>query len=267
MGFVKTPEEIARIERSLAEPRFGGAQLLSVEFLTDPGFVEEVLPPPLEAIAEPRMRAMVGRWESNCVGDFAGGTIYVTARYEDVVGEYQLAQFMDGDVPTTYGRDLFGEPKKFGASALLRRGDRFRAWIERDGVKLVELEGEMDRDRGPFEGAGYSFNFKSRPAANGRGLEEDAILTRMRTEVRASVSLTGSAGMVLYGTVQDPLDEIPVRSLTRASYLEADLVASCEVVARTPADVFAPYHHGRNDDWSAHDTESARLAQPGSAPG
>src|SRR5262249_10327352 len=140
-------------------------------------------------------------------------------------------------------------------------GEHCRAWIERDGLRLLELEGEMDRDRGPFEGAGYGFNFKSRPAADGRGLQEDAILTRMRTEVRAGVSLTGSAAMTLRGTVHDPLDQIPIDSLTRATYLEADLVASCEAVARTPAAVFAPYHHGRNDDWSAHDTEGRADVQ------
>jgi acetoacetate decarboxylase len=256
MGFVKTPEEVAAIERVLAAPRFGGAQLLSVEFLSDPAFVAEVLPPPLEAVEQPRMRAMIGRWESNGVGDFKGGTIYVAARHEGIVGEYQLVQFMDRDVSVIYGRDLFGEPKKIGSSELLRRGDRFRAWIRRGGVELIELEGEMDRDRGAFEAAGYSFNFKSRPAADGRGLEEDAILTRMRTEVAASVSLTGAAAMTLRSSIHDRLDEIPVASLSRATYLEADLVASCEAVATTPADVFAPYHHGRNDDWSALDTES-----------
>ncbi len=259
MGFVKTPEEIAAIEAVLSAPRFGGAQLLSVEFLSDPDFVAAVLPPPLEAVEEPRMRAMVGRWQSNGVGDFKGGTIYVAARHEGVSGEYQLAQFMDRDVSVIYGRDLFGEPKKIGASGLLRRGDRFRAWVERGGVRLIELAGEMDRDRGGFEGAGHSFNFKSRPAANGRGLEEDAILTRMRTEVRAGVSLTGSPRMTLRGSAHDPLDQIPVASLTRATYLEADLVASCEAVATTPAAAFAPYHHGRNDDWSAYEVERRVL--------
>ena len=74
MGFVKAAAEVARIEAALARPRFGGAQMLSVEFLADPDFVATILPPPLEPVAEPRMRAMVGRWQSNCVGDFAGGT-------------------------------------------------------------------------------------------------------------------------------------------------------------------------------------------------
>jgi hypothetical protein len=129
-------------------------------------------------------------------------------------------------------------------------------------VRLIELEGEMERDRGGLQGTGHSFNFKSRPAANGHGLEEDAVLTRMRTEVRAGVSLTGSAAMTLRGSVHDPLDQIPVAGLIRASYLEADLLASCEAVATTPASVFAPYHHGRNDDWSALDTEARQSAVP-----
>lgn len=260
MGFVKTAEEIARIEAALSRPRFGGAQLLSVDFLSDPSFVAAVLPPPLEAVEQPRMRAMVGRWESNCVGDFCGGTIYVAARHDGIDGEYQLAQYMDRDAPTIFGRDVFGEPKRVAASALLRRGDHFRAWIDRGGSRLLEMDGEMDRDRGPFEGVGYSFNFKSRPAADGRGLEEDAILTVMRTEVKASVSLSGAAAIDLRGTVHDPLDEIPIAALTRATYLEANLVASCEAVARTPAEAFAAYHHGRNYDWSALDTESVDAA-------
>jgi acetoacetate decarboxylase len=260
VGLVKTAAEIERIEATLSRPRFGGAQLLSVDFLTDPEFVAEVLPPPLEAVEQPRMRAMVGRWESNCVGDFFGATIYVAARHDGIDGEYQLAQYMDRDAPTIFGRDVFGEPKRVAASTLLRRGDHFRAAVERGGVRLIEIEGEMDRDRGPFEGVGYSFNFKSRPAANGRGLEEDAILTLMRTEVKASVSLSGAAEIDLRGSVHDPLDEIPVAALTRATYLEANLVASCEPVATTPAAIFAPYHHGRNYDWSALDTES--LAAP-----
>src|SRR5690349_15380443 len=112
MGFVKSAEEIARIEHALSHPRFVNGEMLSVEFLTDEAFVAEVLPPPLEPGDTPRVSAMVGRWQSNCVGDFHGGAIYVSARYDGVDGDYVLAMFMDGDVPTIYGRDLFGEPKK-----------------------------------------------------------------------------------------------------------------------------------------------------------
>jgi acetoacetate decarboxylase len=259
MGFVKSAEEITRIEHALSYPRFTGGQMLSVEFLSDESVVAEVLPPPLEATETPTVRAMVGRWQSNCVGDFFGGSIYVAARHEGVEGEYVLAMYMNSDVPTIYGRDLFGEPKKVAESNLLRRGDNFRGWIDRGGVRIVELQGEMTKDTGPFDVEGHNFNFKARPAANGSGLEEDAILTRAHFDVHATASLEGAGSVVLRGTVHDPLDEIPVRSVTKASYMECDLIGSCEAVARTPADVFLPFHHGRHDDWSALDTESAAV--------
>ncbi|HEX6228557.1 MAG TPA: acetoacetate decarboxylase family protein [Solirubrobacterales bacterium] len=259
MGFVKRPEEIARIEHALAHPRFVGGQMLSVEFLTDESVVAEVLPPPLEPTGMPQIRAMVGRWQSNCVGDFAGGSIYVSAKHDGVEGEYVLAMYMNGDVPTIYGRDLFGEPKKIAESALLRRGDAFRGWVDRGGVRIIELQGQMSKDLGPFDAEGFNFNFKARPAADGSGLQEDAILTRARFEVNATAALEGAGSVVLRGSVHDPLDELPVRSVQRATYTECDLIASCEAVATTPAEVFAPYHHGRHDDWSELDTESAGM--------
>jgi acetoacetate decarboxylase len=167
--------------------------------------------------------------------------------------------YMDNDVPTIYGRDLFGEPKKLATSALHRHGNSFHGRLERNGVRLIELHGQLTNDLGAFEAEGVNFNFKARPAANGIGLQEDAILTRATFQTRATTALEGPGSVVLRGTVHDPLDELPVRSVQRCAFLECDLIADCEAVATTPADVFAPYHHGRHDDWSALDTESAAL--------
>jgi acetoacetate decarboxylase len=259
MGFVKRPDEMARIEHALTHPRFVNGEMLTVDFLTDPSVVEHILPPPLEPAAEPRVTAMVGRWQSNCVADFHGGAIYVAARHGDVEGDYVLAMFMDTDAATIYGRDLFGEPKKLAASALHRHGDMFSGWVERNGVRLIDLHGQLGTDLGPFEAEGVNFNFKARPAADGAGLEEDAILTQANFEVRAVAAREGAGSVVLRGTVHDPLDELPVRSVLRGAFMECDLIGSCRAVARVPAGVFAPYHHGRHDDWSALDTESAAL--------
>src|SRR6201989_3141660 len=192
MGFVKSSEEIARIEHALSFPRFVGGQMLSVEFSTDEDVIAEVLPPPLEPAEAPNVRAMVGRWQSNCVGDFYGGAIYVAARHDGIDGEYVLAMYMDNDVPTIYGRDLFGEPKKIADSNLVRRGDAFRGYIDRGGVRIVELQAELTTDTRAFDAEGYNFNFKARPAADGRGLEEDAILTRAKFDVHATASLEGA---------------------------------------------------------------------------
>jgi acetoacetate decarboxylase len=263
MGFVKTPEEIARIEHALSHPRFVNGEMLSVDFLSEPEVVSGVLPPPLEPGAEPLVSAMIGRWQSNCVGDFYGGAIYVAARHDGIEGRYVLAMWMDGDIPTIFGRDLFGEPKKLAESRLHRRGEEYTAWLERGGVRLLELHAQLPDDLGPSQGEGVNFNFKARPAANGIGLEEDAILTRATFHTIVRKARAGTGALTLRGTVHDPLDELPIVSIVGASFVECDLIASCESVATVPADVFLPYHHGRHDDWSMLDTEHSVLCAVG----
>jgi hypothetical protein len=80
MGFVKNADEIARIEHALSHPRFVNGEMLSVDFLSEPEFVASILPPPLEPADAPAVTAMVGRWQSNCVGDFHGGTCSASPR-------------------------------------------------------------------------------------------------------------------------------------------------------------------------------------------
>jgi acetoacetate decarboxylase len=259
MGFVKSPEEIALIESALSAPRFVNAQMLSVDFLTDPEVLARLLPPPLRPAATPRVTAMVGRWQSNCCGDFFGGAIYLAARHGEIDGDYVLAMFMDNDTPLVFGRDTFGEPKKLATSNLYRRGDQFYGRVDRGGVRLIELHAVTDVDNGPFEGDVVNFNFKARPAANGIGLEEDAILTRATFAADLWVNLQGVGSVTLRGTVHDPLDELPIVSVLRGAYVEGDLIARCEAVATVPAADFLPYHYGRMDDWSALNSAAAAL--------
>src|SRR5438093_5132072 len=124
MGLVRTPEEIAAIEATLGAPLFTSAEMLSVEFFTRPETVRRLLPPPLAPTGEPLVTAMVGRWQSNCVGDYDGGAIYVAATYDGIEAAYVLAMYMSTDHAIVFGRDVFGEPKKQSASGLNRAGSR-----------------------------------------------------------------------------------------------------------------------------------------------
>jgi acetoacetate decarboxylase len=131
--------------------------------------------------------------------------------------------------------------------------------VERFGVRLIELRASLPEELGPSESEGINFNFKARPAANGVGLEEDAILTRASFQTLVTGGRQGTGSVTLRGNVHDPLHEIPVASVVGAAFVECDLIARCEAVATVPADQFLPYHYGRHDDWSALDTERAAL--------
>lgn len=264
MGFVRTAKEITRIQHALSNPRFVNCEMLSVDFLTRPETVAHLLPPGLEPTATPRVTAMVGRWQSNCVGNFEGGAIYLEARHKDTVGDYVLAMYMDRDQPIIYGRELFGEPKKQATMGLYRRGDRLNGHVDRYGARLIDLDVQITESHGPGEGQGVNFNYKALPAANGVGLEWDAVLTQATFKTIARVNAEGTGALKLTGTVHDPLEEIEILEIQRGAFIEGDLLASCAAIARIDAEEFLPYALGRTDDWSALDTES--RAVPGGQP-
>lgn len=265
MGFVKTAKEIARIERVLRTPRFTGAERAHVQFLTTPEFVAEILPPGLEPAATPLLTATVGRFHSNCVGDFAGGAIAVAARHGDIAAAYVLAMYMTTDHAIIFGRDLFGEPKKQAEIALSRDGDRVAGYVERMGVRLIDLTVDLGADTGPARTRAATFNIKALPAADGNGLEADAILTLAEFENDLSVVRAGEGRLALAGNQHDPLHEIPIVEVVGAGYIEGDLTAHARAIATIPAAEFRPYAYGRLDDWSALDTSMPAATRASAA--
>ena len=255
MGFVKTPDEIVRIEHALKHPRFVNAEMLSVSFLTDAAFARSVLPPGLELRGEPVMTASVGRWQSNCVADFDGGSLTIPARHGEHEAEYVLAMYMTSDHAIVYGRELFGEPKKQATVAMHRKGGRFTGHIGRLGTRLIEIDADLGPDEGPASARTFNFNFKAPPATNGVGLEWDPLLTLATFDLDIRVQRTGTGRLTLRSGLLDPLGDIPVLETRGAAYVEGDIVASARAIATVPADAFLPYAYGRVDDWSLLDTE------------
>jgi acetoacetate decarboxylase len=248
MGFVRTPEEIERIEQALSAPRWTG-EWLSVQFLTESATLERLLPPPLEPGLEPLATATVGRWQSSCLGDFAGGVLSLAARHDGVDGDYVLALYMDREPPIVFGREVFGEPKKLAATRLLHSDGNVHAWVERHGHRLMELRAHVGADAGPTRYERFSFNFKARTAAGGRGLQEDAILTRTRFAVELQSRRRGEGTVDLASGPHDPLAEVEVVEVRGATYGADDCEPTCEAVATVSSAAFLPYHYGRQDDW------------------
>lgn len=247
MGFVRSREEIAQLERVLSEPHFVAGRRLTIEFLTDPETYARLLPPPLEPAAAPLVVAGIGCWRSNCVGDYAGGSLSLAARHNGLEGGFAVTMWMDSEPAVVFGRDFFGEPKKLATSGLVRDGDRVHAWIERHGVRLVAIEADLGDELGASETERIAFNYRSRPAV--------LTATRFRTTIRSRCE--GRGRVALTGTAHDPVDEIEVVSVLRAEYQEHDLVARCEPVATVPGEDFLPYHYGRSDDFLALDTAAS----------
>ena len=257
MGFVKTKEELKVIQEVVGNPKFTNCEMLMVSFKSKLEIIERILPPGLEPGAEPMVTAMVGRWQSNCAGDFEGGAVYISAKYGEYEGTYVAAMYMDTDTAILYGREVFGEPKKQAKNKLYRLGNKIYGWVERKGVKIIELGAVLDKDIDISEPAKLAnFNIKAWPATDGQGLESDAVLTYAELEFRLTKNQEGKGSVVLRGSVHDPLDEIEVVEVLGASYLEGDLIGKARSIATIPAESFLPYYYARTDVFSAPEMDT-----------
>jgi acetoacetate decarboxylase len=251
MGFVKTPAEIARVQEVLSSVEFVGGETLAVDFRTDPEAARAVLPPGLTPAPSARVTATVGRWRSNCVGDFTSASLQMAARHGDVKADYVLAMYMDIDVPLLFGRELFGEPKKLADVRLFRQGGRATATVERGGVRLMEMQAQLGADTGTARATGRTFNVKTMLEPDGSALAADPLLTLTDFDVWVRSQRAGDGTVTLRSTEHDPLAEMPVLEILGARFVESDAQARCRTLARLDAAAYFPFALGRLDDWPA----------------
>jgi acetoacetate decarboxylase len=258
-GFVRTEEEIEQIEDRLTENRFFDSRRVSMKYLTDPEIVERVLPPGLEPTDEPIVQVdVVEIGRSNCVGSFRGGGLYVQAHHDGNVGNYCLAMPMSTDAAITWGRELFGEPKKRANISLERTGDDIAGRISRYGDPIIEIDATMETTQDVEPDSRTVFHYKYLPDATGKGFQFDPTLVEVTFESDLHRFETGTGSVSLATTEHDPLGEIRVSELIGASYSEADIYSSQENLARVDPEAFLPYAfgNGRVDDWLSLDNMS-----------
>jgi acetoacetate decarboxylase len=257
MGFVKTREEIARIQARLAEPRFLSAQLLTVQYLTKPELVRHVLPPGLEPTERPVATVMLGHWgRSTVCHAFSGACFYVQARHQEHVGDYCLAMQMSTDAAIIFGREVFGEPKKYAKTTLERSGNTLKGRVERYGSPIIRIEATMQKKEPLAEGGFINFHYKFLPKCDGQGLEGDPVLVMASFKTEPTLIESGTATLALANTVLDPLGEIEIVRVLGASYVEADTYSRCQPLAQIDAEKFLPYAYSKTDDYTALDNEA-----------
>jgi acetoacetate decarboxylase len=258
MGFVKTPEEVKRIQHTLDTEVLRG-ETVSVIYASTPAAVNHVLPPGLEALDPPIVNASIKRYVTNYCGSFTMAGVYVGARSGDIVGQYMLTMFMDSyDAPLLIGREA-GEPKKMGTVELFKERDHYVGWVDRNGTRLMTMNVDLGPDTGPKKIPTTLFlvNFAwSRgviPPGNAKVFAGETILDSW-------VNREGTGTLTLGGTVHDPLHELEVCQVISATYSEAEFRAGTGrrfgVVAEISPEEYLPYHLGRLDDWSALNTLS-----------
>lgn len=249
MRFVKTPEEIRRIQAVYARCHFLGMRGLSVLFETTPDVIQAILPPPLEPTPEPLGTAWVAEVaSSNCVGPFLGAAVYLRARYQDIVGNYCLSMPMSTVEAVVFGRELYGEPKKLANIIFEAQGEHVWGSAERRGVRFLSLRGRLTGEGRPGRVQTSTFHFKFSPRPDGDGFDTPPRLVHVIGDMTVQTAKVGRGELVFRDSVHDPLADIPVRQVIEALYTEGHLYTSGQTLCEVDAEAFQPYAFAGTDD-------------------
>ncbi|WP_226008187.1 acetoacetate decarboxylase family protein [Natrinema salinisoli] len=251
-GFVRSEDEIEAIQERMAENCFYDAKQVAIRFRTRESILERILPPGLEPTEEPVIRVdVVDVGRSNCVGSFCGAGVYVRAHHDGHVGEYCVTMPMSTEAAITWGRELFGEPKKKAAISLERTENEVNGRVSRGDGALIEIDATMETERQLDPKPQTIYHYKSLPDVTGRGFQFDPMLIRVTLDSDLHAYESGSGSLSLGADPASPLDELEIEEILGASYTEADLRSTQENVTTVDPESFLPYAFGtgRSNDW------------------
>ncbi|KAH0333460.1 hypothetical protein KCU81_g9855, partial [Aureobasidium melanogenum] len=248
MSYVASPEEISVFSKWSSKPEFS-QEGIAVEFRTTEEFVKSVLPPGFEPAAEPKGSILLSSMESKLCGEFDCTLVTIDAIFKGITGKYCLEMLISGDTPVTWGREVWGETKKTGITRLYRSGNHRYAYAERNGVRLIEIEGEFGDDLPEEVLKGHQFEIKAYPNLKGTGMQWEPIVDTLEVTEHKTRQSLGKGSVTMRVTTANPLHTIPIKSVGQLEYVsglaEHTVVGEDELGA---GHSYLPYLIGRHYD-------------------
>ncbi len=248
MRLVKSSDEIAAVQSLYARAHFLGVRQLAVYFETTPEAIRELLPPPLEPAASPTgVATFTEVGNSNCMGGFNSGAVYLRARYQDIAANYCIAAPRSTSDAVTVGREIFGEPTKLARVVFDATNEHVWGHAERHEVRYLSARGRLDEETEPAREEFSTFQFKFMPRSDGAGFDCPPRLLHVTSTLNATASKRGRGELVFRESAHDPLADIPVSQVVEAIYSEGQAYAAAHVICEVDPEAFLPYSFTRTD--------------------
>ena len=249
MGFVKTKTELD-FYYGLGMRKFFDAEMLGVMFETKPEIIARLLPPPLEPDV-PNGLLFIARYPQTNLGPgYREAALFIRCQYRGEAGSYCLAMPIESEESRLYnGRDIFGFPKKLARIHLERRGDAATGWVERHGVRFVEVNAKFSGRLPQMPAQGPNFLFKGMPKIDlSPGFDGPVLLCRHQTAVEMKSMEIGSAEVRYQPSEDDPWSEVEVVKVLAGFYLVSDnTMPPGKVLAEVDGDAYLPYYYKITD--------------------
>jgi acetoacetate decarboxylase len=200
--------------------RFRNVLIATVAYRTDLDAVQRIVPAPLEAAGDVVLVHVYQMNDTDWFGSYNESAVQVSAVLPKTgeKGAYSPYLFLDNDGAIAAGREVYGQPKKFGLPSIEFREDLVVAKVARNGIDVVTLtmpykvqsaSREQLLSRVDFV---VNFNLKIVPSIEG-GDAIRQLTARELGEVAIHECWMGPATVELRPNVNAPIYRLPVREM------------------------------------------------------
>lgn len=250
MGFVKSKSELDKYY-SLKDREFPDAKMMGVMFGTDPDFAASLLPPPLEQADMPGGLIFIAEYGSTNLGPgYREAALFLRCKYQGVAGSYCLSMPIDSAPNRLHnGRDIFGFPKKMAKIHFEYDDEGARGWVERSGVRFVELEISFSGTLPELPPTGPTYLFKASPRIDLEpGFDGPVLLASQQTEIKARKVNIGTAKMRFEESSDDPWHTFADAQPMMAFMIESsNIMRPGKILTEVDGEAFLPYYFKMTD--------------------
>lgn len=253
MGFVQTKEQLDRYF-ALKVREFPDAKMLGVMFAASDELTRPMLPSPLEQADLPGGLVFIAEYgETNLGPGYREAALFLRCKYRGQAGAYCLSMPIESEPNRLYnGRDIFGFPKKEARIHFESTDTGARGWVERHGIRFVEIEMTKSGTLPELPPTGPTYLFKASPRIDLEpGFDGPVFLAEQRTEVRPKSIAIGTASLVFRPAELDPWFELKDASVLMAFYIEShNRMLPGKILAEVEPTGFLPHYFKMTDFYS-----------------
>lgn len=234
---------------------------IAVHYLTDPAAIARILPPGLAPYPVPVVSVFISKVGSpDFTKPYSEAILGCLAMHGEELGLYGISLLLGGDgaeMATQSGRDVYGFSKKVGASMdIVKDGGKVRAYLDRNGIRLMDIEMELGEFNSPLAYAlsngiapgatvpGQCFNFKMDAYLdenNDLQFDESKLFSQVLIYHYKEV-VPAFASLKLVSSVDDPWGELPINTVIGGVYNTNDLdLGPMRLLETRPGNEIAPY--------------------------
>lgn len=251
MGFKKTVEELKNYY-SIKTRDFKDAEMLGVMFNTTPEVIRELLPSPLLPTPSSSGLIFVAQYKDTNLGKgYREAALFLKCQYKGEEGTYCLSMPITDETRMVNGRDVFGYPKKMATINLEKSGSEAHAWVERNGVRLLEIKARFSSELPALPPTGPNFLFKAMPKIDlTPGFDGPVFLARQETIINLKKLELGMAQVKLNSSECDSWADVEILNpdMLMSFYLTSDnSMLPGKILTEVDADSFLPHYFKMTD--------------------